>query len=189
MDWGVLTMMKELAMHILDIAENSIAAGATDVYIEINENPEQNIFSFSITDNGRGMKKEMLKAVRSPFTTSRTTRKVGLGIPMLEQTCISCGGDLSIESEENKGTSLKAVMQFNNIDRPPLGDIESTMQIILCMNADINFIYKHIYNEKSFIIDTKEINEILEGVPLNEPEIMLWMKENIHENLINIYNN
>lgn len=181
-------MMKELSMHILDIAENSTAAGATDIYIEINESPEENIFSFSIKDNGRGMKAEMLENVRSPFTTSRTTRKVGLGIPMLEQTCVACGGGLTIESEEGKGTYIKATMLFDNMDRPPLGDIESTMQIVLCMNTDINFIYKHIYNERSFIIDTKEIKEVLDGVPLNEPEIMQWMKENIHENLINIYN-
>ncbi len=179
-------MMEELSMHILDIAENSITASATDVYIEINEDTVCNTFVFTIKDNGCGMNKEMVENVRSPFTTSRTTRRVGLGIPFLEQTCIQCNGNLLLESEEGTGTTLIATMHHDHIDRPPLGDIASTMQIILCLNENINFIYKHVVNGNEFVIDTKEIKDELDGVPLNQPDVMLWMKETVQEGLQDI---
>jgi signal transduction histidine kinase len=142
--------VRELSLHILDIAENSIRAQATEVYIEIEENIKQNFFRFFISDNGCGMDEELLKKVRSPFGTSRTTRKVGLGIPLLEEACKRCNGKLDIESTPGKGTTLTVSMEYNHIDRAPMGDIVSTIVTLIGANPHIDFVYKHLYNNSPF---------------------------------------
>lgn len=181
-------MMKDLSMHILDITQNSVRAEATKIIIEIYENEEEDILSILVEDNGKGMSEEMLSQVRDPFTTSRTTRKVGLGIPMLEQTCLQCGGRLVLDSKPNEGTIIKAEMKYNNIDRPPLGDIINSLFILLITNQDIIFKYKHKYRDNEFMVDTEEITEILGGVPLDEPEVSEWLKEYIYEGITSLKN-
>lgn len=179
--------MKELSMHILDIAQNSISAGANLITIEIVEDNARDIFSFLIVDDGCGMSPEVLQNVRNPFTTSRTTRKVGLGIPMLEQSCLQCGGHLELESEVGKGTRLFAVMEYNNIDRPPMGDIKNSMYLLILMNPDRDFVYRHTYNENLYELDTRELKEVLDGVPLNDPSVAEWLKDNIFGGIDEIY--
>ncbi|HOQ16109.1 MAG TPA: ATP-binding protein [Defluviitaleaceae bacterium] len=178
--------MKELSLHILDITENSIRAKATEIYIEVEEDLNNNLFSFVIKDNGKGMDEEFLKAVKDPFTTSRTTRKVGLGIPLLEAACKRCNGGLEIISVVNQGTQIKAWMDYNHIDRAPLGDMVSTISNLIISNPDIDFVYCHKYNEKSFKIDTREIKNILDGVPINDLSVINWLKNYIKDELTEI---
>lgn len=175
--------MKDLSMHILDILQNSVKAGATCISTEITENLSENLLSIKISDNGCGIPADMLEKIRDPFTTTRTTRKVGLGIPMLEQTCVQCGGRLEIESAEGQGCTVEAVMRHENIDRPPLGDVASTMHMLVVTNEDIDFIYKHIKNGAEFILDTVQIKEVLGGVPLSEPAVSEWLDGFIREGL------
>lgn len=179
-------MMKEFSMHILDIAQNSIRAEAQNVTVAIDEDLVGNRLSFYIEDNGTGMSAEVIEKVRDPFTTSRSTRKVGLGIPFLEQTCIQCGGGLDIESVVGEGTKITATLDYDSIDRPPMGDIAGCMHILFVMNPDIDFRYIHKHNGQAFEIGTAEIKEVLDGVPLSEPSVMEWIKENIVEGLADI---
>lgn len=179
-------MMKELSMHILDIVQNSIRANATVIEIEIIENTIDDIFSFSVKDNGSGMTKEFINKILDPFTTSRTTRKVGLGLPMLSQTCMQCNGNLTLESTLHVGTNVVATMQYSNIDRPPLGDIINTMHILIIMNEEINIVYKHKYNDKEYTLNSKELRDLLEGVSFKEISVMTWIKESIEEGLTEI---
>ncbi|MDR2904040.1 MAG: ATP-binding protein [Clostridiales bacterium] len=182
-------MMKDLSMHILDIAQNSVRAEATDITIEIDENVARNTLSITVADNGRGMSAELLKTVRDPFTTSRTTRKVGLGIPMLEQTCLQCDGRLALESTPGKGTTITAAMAYNHIDRPPLGDLADSLLILLITNQAIHFIYNHRYNGETFVFDTAEIREILGDTPFDLPEVRDWIKEYMTEGIAEIKEN
>lgn len=179
-------MMRDISMNVMDIVQNSIKAEATKIIITIIEDIKSNRFILSIADNGKGMSKELLIKVKDPFTTSRTTRKVGLGIPFMDQMCQMCGGKLILESDLGVGTTITADIEYNNIDRPPLGDIASTMQAIIISNPDTNFIYKHIYNGNEFMLDTIEMREILGDVPFTEPDVMQWIKEYIEESLLNI---
>lgn len=179
-------MMKELSMHILDIVQNSIKAEANEIEIIITQSEQNDVLSIEITDNGCGMSEEMLSKVRNPFTTSRTTRKVGLGIPMLEQTCLQCGGELTLKSAVGTGTTVKASMSYKNIDRPPMGDLINTIHILFVTNLEIDFKFRYFFNELSFEIDTAQIKEILDGVPLNEPSVMLWLKESLAEGINNM---
>jgi hypothetical protein len=179
-------MMKELSMHILDIAQNSVTAGAKNIALTVVEDMAANVFSFEITDDGCGMSEEMLRKVRDPFTTTRTTRKVGLGIPLLEQTCLQCGGRLDLESVLGKGTRLKAAMELGNIDRPPMGDIVNSIFLLIYSHPEIDFKYKHIYTGIVYELNTCEIREIAGDIPLNDPEIAEWLKNNISEGLAEI---
>ncbi len=176
--------MKELSLHILDIAQNSITAGASLVNIIVGESAFSDAITIDIIDDGCGMSKELLARVISPFTTSRTTRKVGLGIPMFKHGAESCGGSFEIDSVEGAGTSLRAVYQLSHIDRPPLGDIAETILTLIVCNPDkpdFEFAYKT--DDGEYRLDTREIREILDGVPLNEPDVVSWLKENLTEGI------
>lgn len=175
--------MKELSMHVLDIATNSVRAGATHIIITIKEDLTNNQFVFEIKDNGKGIPEAMLKDIKNPFTTSRTLRKVGLGIPLLNDNCQLCEGYLDISSEVGKGTVLKSMMAYDHIDRPPMGDIASTMSGLISSNEDIEFNYFHWYNDKCFDLATSEIKEALDGVSLTELSVVKWLRSFIEENL------
>ncbi|WP_058485508.1 ATP-binding protein [Defluviitalea phaphyphila] len=178
--------MKELSLHILDIVENSIRAKATEINIEINEDLKNNIFSFKIKDNGIGMDADFIKNVRSPFKTTRTTRKVGLGIPLLDSAAKRCNGKLEVKSHVGKGTEIIVFMEYNHIDRAPLGDIASTISNLILSNPQIEFTYVHKYNNKSFNIDTKEIKKILGEISISDLSVIKWIKEYINKSLIKI---
>ena len=180
---GICLPMKELSMHILDIAQNSVRAKASNIIIIVKELVKDNIFEFSIQDNGKGIPEELLKDIRNPFTTSRTMRRVGLGIPLLDNTCNICNGKLYIKSLINQGTYILAKMDYNHIDRPPIGDLGSTIATFISSNNDINIEYNHYYNDKSFSITTKELKDILGDVPLTNIDVIKWLVEFLKENI------
>lgn len=174
-------------MNILDIVQNSVRAGASLIEIEIIEDTEKDIFSFSVRDNGCGMSRELVEKVMDPFVTTRTTRKVGLGISLLRSAAQAAGGDILIESAEGVGTFLKAWFSHKSIDRQPLGDIAGTVVSLVSMNTQADFIYKHTFNSQEFVFETKEIKNILGEVSLAEPSVAQWIKEYIEEGITEIY--
>lgn len=153
--------MNDISLHILDIAENSINAGAKNIEININENSTDNILKIEIIDDGKGMSEEMVRQVTDPFVTSRTTRRVGLGIPLLKLAAETANGNLEIKSEVGKGTVLVAKFQLDHIDKQPLGNMVETLVTILANEHDFNLKYRHVKNEKKFEFDSSEFkNEI-----------------------------
>jgi anti-sigma regulatory factor (Ser/Thr protein kinase) len=179
--------MIELSLHILDICQNSIKADATLIEIIVEEHPEHNQFRIVIRDNGCGMSKETLSQVADPFFTTRTTRKVGLGLSLFQLAAEQCGGTLSIQSEEGHGTSVVATFEHNHIDRAPLGRIEDTLLILILNEAEIDIRYTHIYNAEEYVFDTRDIREVLGDVPLNDPDIFQWIKEHIKQGTTTIH--
>ena len=179
--------MRDLSLHILDLMQNSIRAQAAVVSLSVLLSDE-GILSIIIEDDGTGMSEELLSRVTSPFATTRTTRKVGLGIPMMAENCRLAGGDLRIESTLGKGTILTATLDTSSIDCLPLGDLPGTVTTLVTMNPDKpEFVLrcKSPKGEKQF--DTREIREALQGVPLNEPEIAAWMQESLREEIEPIF--
>ncbi len=174
--------MRELSLNVLDIAQNSISAKASLIEIELMQSTEKNELIIGIYDNGKGMTKEQLEAVRDPFFTTRTTRKVGMGIPLFKMSAEMTGGHLSIESEVGIGTRVKALFKTDHLDFTPVGDMASTMVSLITMNEDIDFVYTRSVDEKSFTLDTKGLKEILGGVPFSEPSISAWLRDFIEEN-------
>lgn len=179
--------MRELSLNILDVAQNSITAGASLITVEVTENTVDKTMLIGIYDNGKGMSEEQVKSVVDPFYTTRTTRKVGMGIPLFKMAAEQTGGGLEIESETGVGTSVRAAFKTDSVDFTPLGDIASTVQMLITMNTDRDFVYKHTVNEKEFIADTREIKEILGDVPLDAYEVSQWLLEFIKENTEVLY--
>lgn len=171
--------MKELSLNILDITENSVKAGAALTEILLDETEAE--LSVTIRDNGCGMTEEVLKGVTDPFYTTRTTRNVGLGLPLLKMAAEQTGGYMTVESKhkdkfpENCGTTVKAVFNKNHIDYTPLGDIISTLVTIIQGHPDTDFYFLHKKNEKCVELDTRQLRDILEDVPLNSYEVLSWV--------------
>ena len=173
--------MQELSLNILDIAQNSIVANAT--LIEIGVEVDTNDFlSITIRDNGKGMDAESVKNVINPFFTSRTTRKVGLGVPFFKQAAEDTGGSFHIESEVGVGTTIKAVFDTTNIDYTPLGEVWDTVALLIQMNETIDFVYTVKKDGEEFVCDTRQLREIMEGMPLSDLNVVMWIKEFIREN-------
>ena len=179
--------MRELSLNILDIAQNSISAGASLITIEVSENTIDQTLLIGVYDNGKGMSEEQVKSVIDPFFTTRTTRKVGMGIPLFKMAAEQTGGSLEIKSELGVGTEVKAYFKTDSVDFTPLGDVASTIQMLITMNIDRDFVYKHTVNEKEFVCDTREIKEILGDVPLDTYEVSQWLKDFITENTEVLY--
>ena len=179
--------MKELSLHILDIVQNSVAAGAKFITLDLIEDVNTDLLEFSIKDDGCGMTEETLKKVTDPFTTGRTTRRVGLGIPLLKAAAELTGGGLELTSEPGVGTTVTARFVYDSIDRQPLGNMAETILGIIISYENIDFVYYHRVNEKEFTIDTREIKGILGEVSLNEPEVVLWLSGFLNENETELY--
>lgn len=175
--------MKEISMHILDIAMNSIKAQASLIEITIEDSTVNNWLKITIKDNGRGMSKEVINRVTDPFYTTRTSRKVGLGIPMLKEACERCGGYFEIRSELNVGTSIFCYFEKNNIDRAPLGNMGETIMTIINSMDEGDLVYTHISDSKTFIFSTSEIKTMLGGMDINDTGVLLWIKEYVNENV------
>ncbi|MGM0411373.1 MAG: ATP-binding protein [Bacillota bacterium] len=178
--------MKELSLHILDIVQNSIAANADNIEIVIKEDLEDNLFEIIIEDDGKGMTKKESEKALDPFVTSRTTREVGLGLPFLKKAAENCNGEFLLESESGKGTKIKASFEHNHIDRAPLGNITDTLITLITTNKELDFFYYHLYNNKEFSFSTKEIKEEIDGISINNIEVIHWIKDYINENLSNL---
>ena len=175
--------MRDISLHILDIAENSVKAGAKNIIILVDENIEKNELTLEITDDGRGMKQELAEKAADPFVTSRTTRKVGLGISLLKEAAKAADGGLKILSKENKGTKIKAWFKYDHLDRKPLGNIAETIISLILMSADAEISYIHRKNGEEFIFDTKEIKKQLDVITLNNSEILKGLKVLINNKL------
>lgn len=175
-------MMPEISLSILDVAENSTKAKASLVTISLAIDTKKDEMLLLIDDNGCGMTKEQVSHVEDPFYTTRTTRKVGLGVPFLKQAAIAAGGEFSISSEVGKGTLVRASFQYSNIDRMPLGDISHTIQQLIVYHPGTDFLYSYSYNGASFTLDTREMREILGDVPFSEPEVMQYILSYLQEN-------
>ncbi len=180
--------MKELSLNILDIAQNSVKAKATEIEISILETKDK--LTFSISDNGTGMKPDFLKEVTNPFTTTRTTRPVGLGIPLLKLAAEQTGGSIKITSKhiddykDSHGTKTEATFFKNHIDSVPLGDIVETMVTLIQCNEGIEFIFNHKFEDKEVTLDTRELKSVLGDVPINNIEVILWIKDFLNEQYI-----
>ncbi len=184
--------MKELSLNILDIAKNSVKANADEVKITLTERADT--FKMEIADNGCGMKEDFLKTVTDPFSTTRTTRKVGMGIPFLKLAAEQTGGSFGITSKheseypENHGTVTTAVFNKNSIDFTPLGDIISTVVTLIQGSPDIRWIFKHETEKGTVELDTAELKAVLGDVPLDNIEVVLWMKEYLEDGYGEIVN-
>lgn len=165
--------MKELSLNILDIAKNSVTAGASLVEITVAQTPVK--LTITVRDNGCGMTPEFVAQVTDPFTTTRTTRKVGLGIPLLQMEAQMAGGDLAIESQVGVGTTLRAWFDPGNIDMPPLGDLISSVVTLIQGSPEIDFLFTHSIGAASYTLDTREIREIMGDISLAEPEVLDWL--------------
>lgn len=175
--------MRELSLHLLDIAENSIAAEAKCIKIEVLEDSNTDLLQMIVEDNGRGMSLEMAAIVTDPFTTTRTTRKVGLGIPLLKAAAESCNGFLKIDSELGKGTRLEVQFQRSHIDRMPLGDLVTTILNLITTNPQVHWIFQYIYNGKEFVFDDAPIKNELGDIPLTEPDVLKVLNEMINSGI------
>ena len=175
--------MTELALHILDIAQNSIRANASLIEITITEDPQHDRYCIDIADDGHGMDEQTRERVHDPFFTSRTTRKVGLGIPLLKQNAEQTGGSLLISSQVGKGTFLKACFGYSHLDRPILGDIAGTLLILMTNEKHTEICYRHLTPDGEYVFDSREVKGVLEGAPVNTPEIRQFLLGMIRENL------
>lgn len=178
-------MLEDLSAHVLDIAENSVMAESTEIKIVVEECLAANKLFFSVEDNGRGMSGDFVRKVTDPFTTTRTTRRVGMGLPFLKQSAELCGGWLDIESQKGAGTKITAVFDYDSIDRPPLGDLPATMMTLVMGSPYVHWVYKHITPAGEFILDTDEIIGALDGdrEMLRSPEVGLWLREHVRSGL------
>lgn len=174
--------MPEISLNILDVAENSTRAGAYLVQITVDVQPALNRLTIIIADDGCGMTKEQVERVTDPFYTSRTTRKVGLGVPFFKLAAESAGGSFSIESEPQKGTTVTAVFTLNHIDRMPLGDMSATIHTLIQGHPETDFLYIYRCGAKEFSLDTREMRAILGNIPLDAPEISSYIKDYLTEN-------
>ena len=177
--------MKELSLHILDIVKNSVTAGASHIDLKLEETAEQ-ILTITIADDGKGMSPEFLASVTDPFTTTRTTRKVGMGLSLMKMEAQMSGGDLSIESTVGEGTTVTSWFDPDNIDMPPLGDLTSSITTLIQGSPDIDFVFTHRTPAGEYTLDTGEIRQIMGDISLSEPEIISWLTDYLHENESNI---
>jgi Histidine kinase-, DNA gyrase B-, and HSP90-like ATPase len=178
--------MKELSLNILDIVQNSIRAKANEISVEIIESVVTDIYQIVIRDNGTGIPEEILKNVTDPFVTTRTKRRMGLGLPLLKYHAELTGGSLKIESETGKGTNIRADFSNSHIDRQPLGDISGVLLILLASDPGIDFTYIHKTDNGEYRFSAKETMEYLEIETLNDRNLLDLIGNMIDENLIKI---
>jgi anti-sigma regulatory factor (Ser/Thr protein kinase) len=170
-------LLRELSLHILDIAENSVQANAKIIEVSVEENISTDKLRMTIKDDGKGMNAEQLAQVMDPFFTSRTTRKVGLGIPFLKQAAEATNGYLKIESTKGIGTILNVEFQRSHIDRMPLGDLENSYLNLLVGYPQVHWIFRYKKEKKEFLLDDQIIKKGLAGIPLSDPIILTYLRD------------
>ena len=175
--------MLELSMNILDIVENSTRAGASLIRISVTEDRGNDILRIEIADDGEGMEPDVTEKALDPFYTSKDVRRIGLGLPMLSHAAKITGGRLTIESEKEKGTVVTADFSYNHIDRQPLGDMPGSMATMIAGNPRVDFIYTHLSDSENYTLDTREIKNELEDVPIEHPKVIQFIRENIRNGL------
>lgn len=178
--------MEDISLHILDIAENSVASGATLIIISIVEKTREDSFVVTIEDNGRGMSEEFANNVLDPFCTTRTTRKVGLGLPFLSQSARETGGDIRISSVPGKGTVVTAVFIPSHIDMKPQGNMADTLTTLIAGNPQVDFVFYYSRDSRDYRLDTREIRAALEDVPINTSDVLSAIRGDLTEALNNL---
>lgn len=179
--------MRELSLHILDIAQNSIVAEADEIRIAIIEDFVNDRLAICIKDDGKGMDKETLEKVIDPFYTTRTTRKVGLGIPMFKQAAEQCDGKFTISSNLGVGTEIVAEFKHSHIDRMPLGNMSDTLITIINSDERIDLMYTHEIDDEKFTLSTRDIKKTLGELPITNLDVLIWLRDYIKENLHEMY--
>ena len=175
-------MMQELSLNVLDVAENSVRADASLVEITVEEDTAAGWLTIVIRDNGRGMTPEQVQTVIDPFYTTRTTRKVGLGVPFFRMAAQLSGGDLTIQSRVGEGTAVTATFGLTSIDRMPLGDINGTIATLVQCNPGIDWLYTRRKDGREMVMDTRQFREVLEDMPLDSPEALGFLRDYLAEN-------
>jgi anti-sigma regulatory factor (Ser/Thr protein kinase) len=175
--------LREIALHILDVAENGITAGADCIHIIVDEARVENLLTIIIEDNGKGVQAERVNTITDPFVTSRTTRRVGLGLPLLEAAARRCEGDLSIDSQPGKGTRITTTFRYDHIDRAPMGDMAGTLITLIMGNTEVDFVYSHRIDGDNFDLDTREIKKELGPLYMTDPAVMYHLKQTIKTQL------
>ena len=179
--------MRELSLNVMDVAQNSVRAEATLVRISVTESDKDDRLTIVIADNGYGMTDEQVQQVIDPFFTTRTTRKVGLGVPLFKLSAEQTGGSFDIQSEKGVGTTTTASYVKSHVDMTPLGDINDTIKILIQCNPDIDFVYTCTTDAGSFTLDTRELREVLGDVALDTPDVLEWIADYLEENTNSIY--
>jgi len=175
--------MREISLHVMDIAENGITAGADCIQIVVDEARNENRLKIEIKDNGKGIPNNMVDKAIDPFVTTRTTRRVGLGLSLLKAAAERCDGEFALASEPGKGTRVKAIFQYDHIDRSPLGDMASSVITLIAGNPDVDFVYIHILDGKNFTMDTRDIRKELGDISLTNPTVIHHLTQSIKEEL------
>jgi len=181
--------MKEIALHIMDIAQNSVRAGAKEISVSLSESLSTDTLTLTIADDGKGMDEETRRRAADPYFTSRTTRKVGLGLPLLQMNASLAGGRMTIDSAPGRGTTVVATFGYRHVDRPPLGDVSGTIALLILSNPGINIIYSHICKGAGWSISTREIREELGEDAVTDLTIVRALREIIGENVREVRNN
>ncbi|MGB8952178.1 MAG: ATP-binding protein [Candidatus Aminicenantales bacterium] len=170
-------------MHILDITENSIEAQARFITIRLEEDDQKDLLTMEVADDGTGMDREMTRRALDPFVTTKKTRRVGLGLPLLAEAAKAAEGNFSLFSQPGRGTRVRATFRLSHFDRKPLGDIAQTLVTLIAGHPEIDIRYIHKINRARYSLDTREIREQLEGIAVNSPEVIKFIKKNINEGL------
>jgi hypothetical protein len=178
--------MLELSLHILDIAENSIRAGAKLLQIIVTEDSASDVLTIQLIDDGAGMTVEELERVLDPFYTTKKVRRFGLGLPMLSNAAGTTGGSFDISSKPNIGTTVTAVFQRSHIDRQPLGNITDTLITLIAGKPDMDFLYRHNVDGRNFEFDTRIIKKEIDDVPINHVDVLRFIRQHIEEGLEDI---
>ena len=181
--------MRELSLHILDVAENGITAGGNCIWIEVDEDRKADQLKIVIRDNGRGMPVEKLENIDDPFITTRTTRRVGLGLSLLATAAGRCEGTMHVDSKPGRGTEITATFRFNHIDRAPLGDMAATITTLIMGNPRIDFVYSHRIDGNEYRLDTREIRAEMEDLSLSNPVVIHHLTETIRSALEELSSN
>jgi len=175
--------LRELSLHILDIAENGITAGADCIHILVEEARNTDLLTIKITDDGQGMPAEKIKKLTDPFVTSRTTRRVGLGLSLLAAAAARCEGRLTVKTKPGAGTEVVATFRYSHIDRAPVGDMAATITTLIMGNPQIDFVYTHIINGEEFTLDTRELKAEMGDLSLTNPVIIHHLTASIRNSL------
>lgn len=175
--------MRELSLHILDVLENSVEAGATRIELLTEEDLQNDSLTITIKDNGRGMTDELVQQVLNPFVTTRTTRHVGLGLPLFAAAARRCDGDLRIQSAVGVGTTVTATFRLSHIDRAPLGDMAGSLMAVILSDRAVDIAYTHKVDGRTFELDTAAMRRELGDVPLSHPLVREWLESTLAEGL------
>jgi hypothetical protein len=176
-------MMDEIASHIMDIVANSVSAKANNIIVAITKDTKKVLLTLRIKDDGIGMDEDMARKVQDPFFSTKIGKKVGLGIPLLKGTAETTGGIFRLSSVVGEGTEIFVSFDLNHPDLPPLGNIRDTMLVLVIGNPDTDFRFQIKGDTKEFILDTKEIKHLLDGVPINHPDVITFLSKYLDENM------